>query len=324
MRALVVGAGSIGRRHLGNLRALGVTELAVCEPDDARRAAAESDGVAGFASLDPALVAWRPKIGLICTPPVHHLEPALALVRSGADVFLEKPVAAVLDGLDVLANEAAAAKRLIQVGYNLRFHPVLRAVKQLLDEHAIGRVVYAHAQVGQYLPDWRPTVDYRTSYTARRELGGGILLDASHELDYLCWLLGEPTTVSCESGHGSSLEVDVEDSATVLLGYPAGAHAVVHMDFVRRGYLRTLQLVGDTGNIHADLGARTVELHRSRSDIELVPLAEGDMYRLEMEHFLASVASRRVPEIDLASGIRTLRLVELARQAATDGVRRQV
>jgi predicted dehydrogenase len=249
---------------------------------------------------------------------------AQALLNAGADVFVEKPLAASLDGVDELIASSQRTKRILQVGYNLRFHPVLTLVKRLLEDKAIGPVLYAHARVGQYLPDWRPQVDYRQSYTARRDLGGGILLDASHELDYVLWLLGNPVSVACVAGKASSLDVDVEDSATVLLGYARGAHAVVHMDFVRRGYARTLELVGETGNLVADLGQRSLRLERSRDEARDIEVPEGDMYVAELGHFLECVATRMPPLVDAAAGRQTLRLVMLAKIAARDGSTHQV
>jgi predicted dehydrogenase len=321
---LVVGAGSIGRRHLANLRALGVERLAVCEPDPERRAAAAGERTEAYSALTEAISQFSPNVGLVCTPPVDHVPASLQLVRAGADVFVEKPLAATMDGVDELIREADERRRIVQVGYNLRFHPVVAAAAARLASGAVGRVLYAHAQIAQYLPDWRPQVDYRTSYTARAALGGGILLDASHEVDYLTWMLGSPQTISCEAGKASSLEVDVEDSATLLLGYPRGAHAVVHMDFVRRGSLRTFDLVGETGNLIGDIGRKTLRLDRGASREETIELQEADMYRAEIEHFLGCVRGRSTPLVDLRQGKRTLEIILLAKEAAADGVRRSL
>jgi predicted dehydrogenase len=196
---------------------------------------------------------------------------------------------------------------------------VLQTVKQLLDAHAIGRVLHAHAQFGQYLPDWRPSVDYRASYSARASMGGGILLDASHEIDYVTWLFGEPETLACFAGKASDLEVDVEDSATLLLGYPHDVHAVIHLDFVRRGYRRTLEIVGETGNILADLGRRTVGLERGREELTPMPVGTDDMYVVELQHFLGCCRDRRAPAVGLREGTRALGLVLAAKAAAAGG-----
>lgn len=323
-RVLVVGGGSIGSRHLGNLRAMGVTGLAVADPEEGRRRVHEANGVRGFAALEEAIAAFHPTAALVCTPPVFHVQQALTLVNAGADVFIEKPIGVSHQGIAELAAAARGRDRVVQVGYNLRFHPVLTAVRRVLDAGSIGRVLYACASVSQYLPDWRPGTDYRKSYTAQAGLGGGILLDASHEIDYVLSLLGTPATVSCQLGKASQLDVDVEDSATLLLGYANGVHAVVHMDFVRRGYKRTLDLVGETGNVVADLGSGTVRLERGKNDSELVPTETVDMYRAELAHFLDCVITRKQPMITIEDGRRALDVVLLGKAAAADGIRRPV
>jgi predicted dehydrogenase len=321
---LVVGAGSIGRRHLANLRALGIERLAVCEPDPERRAAAAGERTEAYSALNEAIARFSPDVALVCTPPVDHVPASLRLVRAGADVFVEKPLAATMAGVDELIREADQRRRIVQVGYNLRFHPVVAAAAAQLASGAVGRVLYAHVQIAQYLPDWRPQVDYRTSYTARADLGGGILLDASHEVDYITWMLGSPQTISCEAGKSSSLEVDVEDSATLLLGYGGGAHAVVHLDFVRRGSLRTFDFVGETGNLIGDIGRKTLRIDRGAGREETIELQDADMYRAEIEHFLGCVRDRTPPLIDLRQGKRILEIILLAKEAAADGARRSL
>jgi predicted dehydrogenase len=321
---LVVGAGSIGMRHLRNLRSLGAERLAVCEPDEERRAAATNEGARGYTTLEEAVESFRPTAGLVCTPPAAHVSAALTLVRAGADVFIEKPLAAELSGVDELLSASETSGRIVQVGYNLRFHPVLTTVKALLDQGRVGKVLHLEARFGQYLPDWRPKIDYRRNYTARRDLGGGILLDASHEIDYVTWLLGAPETVTCASGKASSLEVDVEDNATLLLGYQRGVHAVVHVDFVRRGYLRTLDVLGESGNVQADLGARSVRLEHPPAAGESLPIPEGDMYRAELAHFLECITKRQPPQVGLREGKRTLEIVVRAKESALDGQRKRL
>jgi predicted dehydrogenase len=206
-----------------------------------------------------------------------------------------------MDGVDRLLEAASGADRVVQVGYNLQFEPALERVKELIDGGAIGRVVWARAEYGQYLPDWRPWQDYRRSYTARRELGGGIVLDASHELAYLMWLLGTPVEVRAMGGTVGGLEVDVEDSATVLLRFADGAQADVHVDFLQRQPARECKVVGVEGTVVLDL---------LTGELELLPLGEREVfrpdddlaYRAELSHFLDCVRTRANPRVDLAFG----------------------
>ena len=201
LSVLVVGSGSIGRRHMRNLRALGVRVLTACDLDRSRLSKMVNElGIQAFADFNEALDSAKPDIVFICTPPVSHVPQALQAARAGAHLFIEKPLSHTLDGVGELIAEVEARHRVTQVGYNLRFDAGLRKAKQLVEAGTVGRVLWARAEFGQYLPDWRPWQDYRNSYTARRELGGGIVLDGSHELDYVIWIMGAPTDVACMMG----------------------------------------------------------------------------------------------------------------------------
>jgi predicted dehydrogenase len=168
---LVAGAGSIGRRHIGNLKKLGVTRLAACDPHPERLAYVSSEfQVECFPTLEAGLQEFRPKAVLICTPPVHHVAQAMQALRASAHLFVEKPLSNRLDGVEELREQAAKCGVVVQVGYNLRFHPPIERLKELVDSAAVGKILWARVESGSYLPDWRPWQDYRKSYTARREL----------------------------------------------------------------------------------------------------------------------------------------------------------
>ncbi len=283
-----------------NLRKAGVQRLAACDLDpDRLKPVVDGLGIEPYVSLESALSATRPDAVFICTPPVHHVQQALQAVRAGAHVFVEKPLSDRLDQVAELASEALSRKRVLQVGYNLRFHPGLLKLKELLNEGAIGKVLWAHVEAGQYLPDWRPWQDYRESYTARRQLGGGILLDGSHEIDYVLWLLGRPNEVLCMAGKVSSLEVDVEDCASLLMRMASGCQVEIHLDFVQRGYSRNCKIAGENGTLFWDFTTREVKMFSAEANgwqsfsYDFEP---NDMYVAEIEHFLDSlISSRRQP-----------------------------
>ena len=320
---LVLGAGSIGRRHLRNLGQLAVQQLAVCDNSADRLAGIESDvGVTSFLGYDSALKDFKPASVVICTPPHSHLKHAHQALLAGAHVFVEKPLSDSSTGVADLRAAAIEADRTVQVGYNLRFHRGLTVVKELVERRAVGKVLWSRAEFGQYLPDWRPSQDYRQSYTARRELGGGILLDASHEFDYLMWLLGRPQTVSCLAGKVSTLEVDVEDSASVLLRFADGSHADVHLDFLQRQYSRSCKLVCEQGTILWDYPSQQVRIFYAGAkdwEVQDVFTDPNDMYLAEMERFLCRVSSgdRSMAGLDAAADV--LRLVDAAKSSAAEG-----
>lgn len=318
---LVVGAGSIGRRHLSNLRKLGVPRLAACDPHPERLEYAALEFQAEcFPAIEAGLENFRPDAVLVCTPPVCHVQQAIQALRAGAHVFIEKPLSGGLGGLDELRSEAAQRRAIVQVGYNLRFHPPIEKLKQLVDEVVVGKILWAQIESGSYLPDWRPWQDYRKSYTARRELGGGILLDGSHEIDYATWLFGAPREVVCMAGKVSGLDVNVEDCASILMRFPDGTRADVHIDFVQRTYSRKCTLVGPEGKLHWDFKANAIEIVRTNGALETLKFdcEVNEMYLAELSNFLESVETGVPPRFGLEDAILTLRIALAARRSAEE------
>jgi len=321
-RALIVGCGSIGRRHAKNLESLGLTHFAFC---DVNRGALEQcrKEVEGeiFSDYSEALEGFGPDFVLICTPPVCHVEEALLALRARAHVFIEKPLSHESSGIQVLIREARRQDRNIQIGYNMRFHPGLQILKELIDGGKIGRVLWLNAEAGQYLPDWRPWQNYREGYSARKELGGGIILDGSHELDYICWLLGRPTEVSCQAEHLSGLEVDVEDAAWIYLAFPERRRASLRLDFVQRSYSRTCKVVGETGTALWDFATEEVRWYSSEDEAwHAIPykFRVNDMYVAEICHFLRSLGSGTGPLVDVEQGRDVIRVVEAAKKSSLE------
>jgi predicted dehydrogenase len=319
MKFVVVGCGSIGKRHLGNLQQLGVQEItAVDDREDRCREVEEKFGVPVFASLDDAL-GHGPQVALICTPTRLHVRHALMAARAGCHLFIEKPLSDSLEGVDELLEEVSQRQLATLVGCNFRFHPGLRHVKVLLDDGAIGKVISARAQFGQYLPDWHPWEDYRFSYSSQRSMGGGVVLDRIHELDYMHWLLGEVTEVYCILGHLSHLEIDTEDTVEMMLRFASGACGSIHLDYVRRTYDCKLEIVGDEGTIqwcYPDHSVRWYLASEARWHSLQWPRYDGnEMYLAEMRHFIACLSGAEHPELDVYEGQRILRLALAAKQS---------
>jgi predicted dehydrogenase len=265
----------------------------------------------------------RPGAALVCTPPSAHAGPARAALQRGIRCFVEKPV----------AHSAAAAASLkalrgapLVVGYQLRRHAAVKELKRRVESGALGRLLYVRAQVGQYLPDWRPWQDYRRSYTARKALGGGILLDASHEIDLARHLAGEPVSVYCSARKLSSLDVDVEDTAELTLSFASGAMGSVHLDMIRRAYDRSCQLSFEDGVLewrYQDSLLREYSAKKRRWTERRLGEDGNEQYLEELAMFL-----RREPRLDglatVQDGIRALRVVEAAKRSARSGRREAV
>lgn len=321
-RVLVIGCGSIGQRHIRNLRALGVPEIGVFDPLTVRSEQVAHDyGATRYSGMGEGL-ASQPEAVLVCTPPYLHTVIARQVVDAGAHVFVEKPLANTLDGLDDLLNAARERNRIICVGYNLRFHAGLVKVRDLLAGGAIGKLWLIKAEFGQYLPDWRPGRDYRDGYNASVAMGGGIILDASHELDYVRWLGGEVESTFCAAGRLSGLEMDAEDTAAITLYLRNNVLAEIHLDCIQRGYTRTCKLIGEEGTLFWDFktGVRLFTADKEWHDFPLSP-DPNDMYVDELRHFGACIRGEEKPQVDGATGKRILEVALAARKSAATGAR---
>jgi predicted dehydrogenase len=323
LHALVVGLGSIGRRHARNWAALGLGPVSVCRQVGLAQPEPLGMEVREFFDLDEAL-ATQPDVVMVTNPTTLHVETARRAVRAGAHVFVEKPVGASLDGVADLLAEARQAGRQIMVGYNLRFHPGLVRLKDLVDRGAVGRVVSVRATVGEYLPGWHPGEDYRNGYSARADLGGGAVLTMSHELDAVCWLLGAPSQVMAMAIQATSLDIDTDDVAEITLRYPR-CLASVHVDYARRPPARSLEMVGDEGVLRweyddARLWHYAPATRQWRVEEGDRRFDRNDMFKAELTH-LASCIDGEVerPLIDGQQGAAVLSIALAALRSSDTG-----
>lgn len=323
---LVVGAGSIGRTHLHNLR-----ELAPQRPLRVLRSGLGRDLPPSLEALPvehdlATALARRPSAVVVANPTALHLDVALAAARAGAHLLIEKPVAHVLAGTAALAAEVAQRELHTLVGFQFRFHPTLALVKEWLDDGAIGRVASVRVHWGEWLPGWHPDEDYRRGYSARATLGGGVVLTLCHPFDYLRWLCGEVEAVSAECGRLSGLELDVEDTAQVMLRFRSGALGVVSLDYLARPPVHNLEIVGQRGVLrwsNHDGLARLERVGRGACHSAHPPpgFARNDLFRAELGHFLGLLAGRASSRCPLSDGLAALRIALAAKRSAREGRR---
>ena len=288
------------------------------DPSDERAntLARELDAIA-VGSLQEGLEG-QPGIALVCSPPVFHLEHAHEAVAARWDLFVEKPLSVSAAGVDDLAREAAAQELVTLVGFNLRFERGLLRVRDLLASGELGRPLAVRAIFGQYLPDWHPWEDYRGGYSARRELGGGALLDNCHEIDTLVWLFGDPDRVWCQAGRASELELDSEDVAQLSLRFARGPYAQVQLDYLQRAPRRELEIALSEGTIRWRYDERRLDVFTPSDGWSSEPLQDdhNETYVAEIAHLLEAASSRSPTRCDLDEGSRALRVVDAARSSA--------
>lgn len=260
---LIVGSGSIARRHMRNIQSTYPQAKIVCVSASGRELNSNElpSGVSALGSLHDALQVI-PTFAIIASPAPLHVEQASLLASSGVSILVEKPLS---DSLVRFASQGGASlngKRIL-VAYNLRFMPSIRVFKQYIDSGKLGRIHSVSCEVGQYLPDWRPDSDYRKNVSAQRTLGGGALLELSHELDYLQWLFGPVANVYCIARISGALELDAEDTVDALLVSQKGYVINLHMDFLQRTATRKCKVVGEHASLEWNILDNSVVLYSS-------------------------------------------------------------
>ncbi|HUF00036.1 MAG TPA: Gfo/Idh/MocA family oxidoreductase [Anaerolineales bacterium] len=324
MRFLIAGLGSIGRRHFRNLISLGEKDIVLLRT---RKATLPDDELAGYpveSDLQEALKKHQPDAVIVANPTSMHLDIALPVAEAGCHILLEKPVSHSLDRLDVLRKAAEKSGSKILVGFQFRYHPTLNKARELIRSNALGKILTVHAHWGEYLPQWHPWEDYRQSYAARADLGGGVIVTLTHPLDYLRYLLGEMEALWSFNGHISPLEVDVEDVAEIGLKFAGGAVGGVHVNYFQRPPVHRLEIVGTDGTLHWDNADGILHHYKapasfgSFSDNPRAPVIESysppegfernQLFVAQARHFIDVVRGEAEPVCSLEDGVMALQL----------------
>ncbi len=283
----VVGCGSIGQRHIRSLLRMGPGIVGVD-----KNVVPMPDCVPLFGSL---AAAGKVDAVLVCTPATEHLAVVREAVAMGAAVFIEKPLAASYEEAEEIAELLKG--KTAMMGYNLRFDPAMQRFAARLPE--LGRLMYAQIRCSSFLPRWRPGRDYRETPSARAALGGGILREASHELDIINWLFApHMVAIGASMRKLSDLEIDVEDTVAATIETESGLIIELHLDFCTPGYDRSIRVVGTKG------------------DAEWHLLNDSPMYEREMAHFIECVLEKRKPSVTVEDGLRAIDLDYLIRTAS--------
>ena len=326
-RILIVGNGSIGMRHLRIAREqFPNSEICVLGHREVPEIPEFSNN---YLTTTDAAIQFAPQIAIIANPSTFHIPIAHELAKVGTHLLIEKPISSTSDGVFELIETCKEQNCVLQVGYNLRFSPSLQTFREVLRTGEIGKLLSVHCEVGQYLPTWRPEKDYRKGVSANKTLGGGVLLELSHELDYLQWIFGEVDWVRATLTRQSSLEIDVEDSAQLILGFKTNLSqhqliATLNMDFIRHDQTRVCVAIGENGSLKWDgiLGEVSVYEKGATSWKKLLTHTptKDETYVVQWLEFMNCINAGAVPAVSGHDGLRVLEIIESARRSASTGV----
>jgi predicted dehydrogenase len=321
MKIAVIGLGSIGRRHLGNLHSIGVEEVRAYDETATQRAAAAAQFPAArvTATLDAALDGVA--CAVVCTPPASHLDIARLAASRGAHLMIEKPLAGSSEGLEDFLRSCDERGLRVLTAYNWRYWPPMLFVERLLKEGRIGAVRAGRTEYAYHLSTRYPGQDYRRFYMADAKQGGGCLLDESHAIDYMRWLLGEIVEVSAVVDRVSSLEISTDDLADLTVRFASGAVGGIHMNLFAWNVHSHLELMGEEGVIQWRRFENEIRVFDPKANRwEIYPFGGqlNDMYVEEARHFLACVRGEVSPRCDGWDGFKTMRVIDAARRAAAE------
>lgn len=320
MKFLIAGFGSIGRRHMRNLLALGQRDIIVYRTGRSTLPVDELENVRVMTDFDAAL-RERPDALIVANPTALHLDVAIPAARAGCHILMEKPISHSLERINDLRIALQSGGGRFLTGFQYRFHPGLRKVQELLQAGAVGRPVAAHVQWGEYLPGWHPWEDYRAAYASRSDLGGGVTLTLSHPLDYLRWLFGEVQALWAFAGQFSDLEIAVDDVAEIGLRFEHGTVGGVHLNYVQRPGVHRMEVVGSAGTLLWDNADGAVKAYRAETSAwETYSAPEeferNTLFMDELSHFLAVMRGEENPLCTLEDGITALELALAVHESA--------
>jgi predicted dehydrogenase len=318
LRILVLGCGSIGLRHIRNLRAIGIRNIVAFDVLSERRQIARRElEVEVIDELDSA---WpmEPQIAFIAASTAMHIPLAAAAARHGCHLFVEKPLSHNLDGMEQLVGEAARRHLVTMVACNMRFHPGPIAVKRLIDEGAVGEIIAARVETGSYLPCWRPWQDYRQSYSASPE-SGGVILDCIHEIDLALWYLGPARLLSAAHLPARTIGLETDGVAEILIRHDSGVLTSIHLNYIQRDYRRGCRIIGSEGTVYWDFNEKNVRVFNDQGKLEQVHSEPpgwqlNQVYLDEIQHFLSAVRGDSEAMNSIPQARAALELALLARE----------
>lgn len=316
----LIGLGSIGRRHLRLIKELRPDmEVFVVRSGRGLKCVEETlaDGIVySMEQLEELSI----DAAIISSPAIYHVDQALKLVGLGIPLLVEKPLSHNLAKTRELMELAESAGACALLGYVLRHSEDLNYFQKVTADSEAGPFSQARIVCSSYLPEWRPGQDYRESVSAKANLGGGVLLELSHELDYANWLFGPFESVEASIVNSGLLQLEVEDTADLALISCNGLSVSIHIDFVSKLPVRECVIEGVKGHFHWDGIKRAVG---SQSGSGCFTVTEFDnesdkMYRSQLSHFMACVEQGIQPKVSLDEGIEVLKLIDAAKRSSEE------
>ena len=307
MKVVIVGYGSIGKRHFKNFSSKTHDNISICtKRNDVPK------NIKTYKTIKECLK-QKPDIAIITNETDKHLKSAIKFASIGCHIFIEKPLSNSSEGIQKLEKIIHQKKIITQIGCNLRFNPCLIKIKKILSEKKIGKIISFQAEHGTYLPDWHPTEDYSKTYAAKKNKGGSVVLTSIHEIDYLYWFFGIPLEVFANIGKYSDLNISSDDHSSLFLKFKNGIIGEIHLDYYQKPKTRTCKIIGTKGTIFWDNEKNTVKIFQFKTQklktmLKISKFDINQMYLDEIKHFKNCIKYKKSTINDVKQGKDTLNI----------------
>jgi len=322
MKILVVGYGSIGKRHVKNLSSLNQTQVSVCSKNK-EAWKLEKKGIKTFTTIEQALKE-KHNVAIICNETSMHIKTAIKLADNGYHIFLEKPISNSLKNIPALIKIIKRKKLITMVGCNMRFHHGIKLMKSLIDKNEIGSILSVTVENGSFMPDWHPWENYQISYASQKKLGGGVVLTQIHEIDYLYWFFGKVDDVYSFTEKLTDLQIDVEDYSGSLLKFKNKIIAELHLDYFQKPSVRSCKIIGTKGQITWNWENNHVQIFKNKYKKWVTKNIEkkfdrNKMFVDELQYFLKCVKKRKIPMNSIIGGLEPQKIALAIKKSSKCG-----
>ncbi len=317
-KILIVGFGSIGKRHMRNILSKNNIEIIICSKRNDLKF--KEKNIKVVKTIDKAIFE-KPDIAFVTNETSYHVKIANKLTKAGIDLFIEKPLSSSINGLQELKRNIKKRRLITLVGCDHRFHPCLKKIKELIDKKRLGRIYSVQVESSSLLSDWHPYEDYRKGYSAQNKLGGGIATTMTHELDFLRWYFGDVKEIFSITKKVSDLEITVDDISAMTMIFKNGVIGELHLDYFARPEFKSCKIRGTEGTLYWNTESNDIRIfYNNQNKWKIIFKAKNfernQMFVKELEYFLKCVKNRDQTFNDVNEGIKTLKVILGAKKSS--------
>lgn len=315
MKFLICGTGSIGLRHLKNLKYLGQNDIIIYSTGKSSMMGVKEElkDLKVYDSLEKALEE-KPNVCMITNPTSMHVDVALKAAKAGCHLYIEKPLSHTLKDLDLLKKIVDEKNLITLITYQFRYNPHIIKLKEIFNnlENVYGKALYVTTEWSEYLPDWHPWEDYKKGYSARKDLGGGVLLTQIHPLNYLNYIFGKVIDIKINKVATKVLDIEVDDIADLLLSFENGMTGHIHVDFLQKPRVHTMKIITAKGRFEWDYHQNSlifIDIQGNKEILENEGFERNDMFLDMLKNFIISIDKKDSTKFNLNEAIEELKLL---------------